>query len=268
MYLPLTKKLERTIHQNARRVIKQSNLSVAGTATLERHTVRIVRENIASERMARFAAGRSLTPDDILGEYVERVASYVEHEFARVQLLECGDPGEWTRLQLGLVRRAYSMLQSFRDRTQAYAAACDFANDTCEIIFTRRYPFDVAFDAWATTILRNLILAHYTRSTDALTQSRAPDSLDASVAGENITLGDLIAHPSASQVFEQIHDRESLNQILDQLQDSHRRVIELIYFQGLSSSQVAAHLEISLQAVYNLHSRALAHLRKILATDK
>ncbi len=224
----------------------------------------VVHENIARGRFERLASSQSTRHPLSLADYVDRViANSVER--ARVSALERGDAAAWTQLRDFLARRAFRAVQRFRNAGEAITAAHDFANDACLILFEERYPFDVSFDAWAATILKNLILAKYTRSTDALDRRGPPESLDAprvSDQGAISTLGDFLSDGHALMPFEKIEDQSALRDLVSQLHSrTQQQVLLLTYIDGLDDAEIARRLGRSKQAVYNLRNRAIAKLK-------
>ncbi len=136
--------------------------------------VRSVEKTFAVGRFKRFSFRRDVRHRPTLTYYVNQVIFYTRHEYARVQALEMRDDVEWNRLWQCLFHRACRILQHFRRGVDGHAEARDFVQQACEVIHRERYPFDISFDAWAATTLKNLILAYYTRSHDVLIQSRLP----------------------------------------------------------------------------------------------
>lgn len=229
-------------------------------------------ENLASGRFERFVAGSDRRQRLGLPDYVDRIIFHTEREFQRVKALEQGDPTEWNRLHETLFRRACRMIQPFRNGTDANMEARDFSQQACLIIFDQRYPFDVAFDAWATTILKNLVVAHYTRSSDVLRRPNAPSSLDVPLRTEDgsvASLGDLLADAKSLAPFERVENQALLLDAIDQLRSSEQRnVIVWTFLDGLSDKQIAKRLGKSVQATYNLRWRALKRLRNILESPR
>ena len=230
--------------------------------------IQIVQCNLNTERFHRFAAGRSQSSPLTLANYVDIVLLHVSREHDRIDALEKGDAIEWERLREFLARRAYRSVQRFRNGADVWEEALDFAHETCMVIFDERYPFDVSFEAWATTILKNLILNRYTRATDVLDRSDAPESLDASRVSDNgavSTLGELFADRQSLAPFEKIENQTILLDAIAQLQSpAQRQVIQDTFLRELDDAQVAHRLGKSRQAVYNLRHRALAQLKRIL----
>ena len=243
-------------------------------ASLENPVVVIVQRNLASgrfERLARVAKSktksthRPLSPLS-LADYIDRVLFHVSREKERIDALERGDAAAWTRLRELLARRAMNICRRYR-KDAALAQALDFADEACVTIFEQLYPFDVSFEAWATTILKNLILGRYTRSTDAMDRNAAPDSLDAPriSGGESIgPLSDLIADRLSDLPFERIENQTMLVAMIERLHSrDQRRVIVHTYFEELDDAAIARQLGRSKQAVYNLRQRALVNLKEI-----
>lgn len=234
----------------------------------ESRATQIVQCNLDNGRFHRFATSRSQGNPLTLADYVDIVLLHLRCEHNRIDSLEKADSTEWERLREFLARRAYRIVQRFRNGTEAWADALDFANETCLIIFEERYPFDVSFEAWATTILKNLILTRYSRSTDVMDRSNAPESLDATdSANESAgnTLGELLADGQSLAPFEKVENQTVLLNAIAQLQSpAQRQVVRDTFLLELDDSQIAQRLGKSRQAVYNLRHRALVHLKGIL----
>jgi RNA polymerase sigma factor (sigma-70 family) len=235
----------------------------------ENQVVRLVEENTASGRFQRLvfsrAKGRLLT----LADYIDLVIFHAQHERARLLALEEGDTAEWNRLRDFLYRRACRMTSRFRNGSVASTDALDFAQQACLVVFAQRYPCDVSFDAWATTILKNLILAHYTRSPDVLNQRRSPNSLDAprvSDDGANGLFDEMVAAPQSLAPFEKVENQTLLLDAIARLRSmAQRQVITWTYLDQLDDGQIARRLRKNKPDVYNLRHRALLRLKQILA---
>jgi RNA polymerase sigma factor (sigma-70 family) len=197
------------------------------------------------------------------------VIFHCSREHGRIQGLENGDATEWNRLRDFLLRRAVPMVQRFRSGTNILVAALDFAQQTCLVIFDERYPFDVSFDAWSTTILKNLILAHYTRSPDVLNRLHAPESLDEprTTNGESrLSFSEIIPDALSFALFEKVENQIVLLDAIDRLcSPAQRRVILETFLDELDDAQIARGMGKSKQAVYSLRHRALARLKEILS---
>ena len=241
------------------------------SARLEARVAQLVKQNVDGGRFERLNAARARPRALTLTEYVDRVIEHVLREDARVQALEQGDEGQWNRLRELFYRRACRKIQPYRSGDEANTAAWDFAQQACLVVFEAPYPFDVAFEAWATTILNNLVLAHYTRSPDALNRLRPADSLDSphpTEDGSDGFLGDLLANPHSLVPFEKIENLETLLKAVNQLSShAQRRVIIATFLEELDDAQIAEELGRGRQAIYNLRKRALGRLKQILGEN-
>jgi RNA polymerase sigma factor (sigma-70 family) len=233
----------------------------------EERVVRIVRNNLARGRLERFAGNSSPAPST-LGNYIDRILSYVCLEQSRILALEIGDRGAWLQLRDYLMRRASRMFERLSHREPTGLAA-DMANQVCLIVFEEPFPFDVAFEAWITVILKNLILARLTRSTDALDRKHRIDSLDVfrkSEGGEAVALSDLVGDDKSLAQFEKADNRIILQQAIEHLPSAPQRlVIQYSFLDQLDDDEIARRLGKSKQAVYNLRQRALVRLKEILS---
>jgi RNA polymerase sigma factor (sigma-70 family) len=157
------------------------------------------------------------------------------------------------------------MVHHFRDGTDAWEEALNFAQETCLIIFEQRYPFDVSFEVWATKILKNLILARYTRGKDILDRRQRLESLDAETSEGGDSLQEVTPDTRSLVPFEKIENQTLLLNAMAQLSPIQRQVIQDTFLRELDDAQIARRLGKSKQAVYNLRHRALARLQQILA---
>jgi hypothetical protein len=140
-----------------RTLCRRRLIALGASLPLLDHVARVVQNNLISGRFDRFACGQRDHRAVPLTAYVDGVIFHTSREYARVQRLERGDAAEWNRLRDLLAHRAGGMMRSLRVGVEVEAEALDFAQQACLIIFGKPYPFDVAFDAWATTILKHLI---------------------------------------------------------------------------------------------------------------
>lgn len=234
---------------------------------LETWIVGLVEGNLANGRFQRLAASRTKRHPLGLEEYIDRVISYARQEYARVHALEQAEPNEWNRLRDLLYHRAIPMVRHFRNGSEVIDEASDFAQQACAIIFDERYPCDVSFEAWAVTILKNLVLAHYARSPDVLNRPDRLRSLDQPklADGEGDTLlSDLLADPDSPKPFDRIEDQIILLEAVERLGPTQRQVIRWSFLEELEDAQIAKRLGKSKQAVYNLRQRALVRLKILL----
>ncbi len=104
-----------------------------------------------------------------------------------------------------------------------------------------------------------------------LTRSRAIDRLRSRSSKQRFLQrwSQLMPTQSASNPFEaaSLEQRaESVRAALTQLPDKQRQVLELAYYQGLSQSEIAAHLEAPLGTVKSWSRQGLLNLRHQLQT--
>ncbi len=240
--------------------------------TLEDQVARIVHENLDSGRFERFQIGRTPSRPLTLPDYIELVLHNVCSEQARIAALERGDAAAWQQLGAFLAARAWRMIRRFRLMSKADTEAWDFAHDACLTIFEERYPFDVAFEAWATVILKNIILTRYMRSSDGIDRSRAVESIDrphSFGAAEVAKFQKLLSNGGSPDTFEQVENQMVLLDAIQQLKSkAQRHIIQYAYFEELDDVQIAKRLGRSKQAVYNLRNRALARLRQLLTPQQ
>lgn len=271
--------------------LTQANLDQAGTSreALVEHIARIISRNLASGRMGRVigAAGQGdlgvppdgddmlPAPDSLAGTgqmeaYVDRVITHYLQEHRRVEGLAAQHDAEWAQLVQQLAGRAYHMLVRMQvPSARALSEAAEFAQVSCEAIFSHPFPYDVPFDAWATRILKNCILQRYTRSQDMIDRQPEMTSLDRpglSEAEGDFSLYDLLADTSGIAAFERIEVREWLIQAIAHLHSqAQQQVIVDTFFYELSDEEIAARLGKTKNAVQILRHRALRRLKQILA---
>ncbi len=248
--------------------LKQHGIS---RAELVKHIAGIVSRNVASGRAQRVMARQSTEggEDLPLKAYIDRVIDFYLQERGRVEALAAQDEVAWTELRDRLTGRAYNILLRLQVASgRARGEAPDFAQATCRIIFSHTFPYDVAFDAWATVILKNHILEHYTRSQDLLDREPRMLSLDRpgrSETGDDFSLYNLLTDDSGASAFERLEVQEWLMQAIDGLGSrAQQQVIIDGFFYGLSDGEIARRLGKTRQAIYNLRHRALRDLKEIL----
>ncbi|HLF25893.1 MAG TPA: sigma-70 family RNA polymerase sigma factor [Anaerolineae bacterium] len=243
---------------------------------LAAQVTQIVWRNLRSGRMRRAFGrdGKHMSDAlDWLGEYVDRVIHYYLDEHERVERLAGGDNVEWDRLQRLLCWRADKMLRRWSLTGLATKPeAVDFAQQTCVSIYNAAFPYDVAFDAWATLILRNEILKRFTRSTDMIDRNPSLESLDHldtnHTADSWRSLYDVLADPESEALFERVDIQEQIKQAIARLpSQAQRQVVTDTFLLGRSDQWIARDLGRSRQAVYNLRHRAIQQLRQIMRTS-
>ncbi len=232
----------------------------------EDRVVRIVQRDLARGRYERFA-GNPSPQSPTLTDYVDRILSYISLEQSRMLALETGDRDAWLELRDYLMRRASRMIARL-DHNELPGQAADLANQVCLIVFEEPYPFDVEFEAWITVILKNLVLARLSRSTDALDRRHRIESLDVyrkNETGEAITFSDVVGDDKSLAAFEKAENRLLLQKAIEQLpSEPQRLVIQYSFLDEMDDDEIARRLGKSKQAVYNLRQRALVRLKEIL----
>lgn len=234
----------------------------------------IVRRNVTSGRVKHVLWYQStqgkkrsgLTP----AQYVDRVIEHYEREHERIHKLRAKDDEEWQMLFQQLLIRAYNKLLSFTiSKGRAYSEAHDLAQEACEAIFRDTYPYDVAFDAWATKILNNRILRKYSRSSEPMDKPRLMQSIDEIAEGDTGSrrvLWFIISSGESPDAFKRVEDRELVLQAIAQLRSqAQQQVIIRSFLLGESDEEIAAKLGKTKQAIYNLRHRALVRLKEILS---
>ncbi|HLF27091.1 MAG TPA: RNA polymerase sigma factor [Anaerolineae bacterium] len=242
---------------------------------LAARVAQIIWRNLHSGRVRR-ALGRderrAPIPLDWLERYVDRVISHYLDEHERVERLADGDSAEWERLQRRLCWRACKMLQHWSRTSLTAQDAVDFAQQTCVSIYHATFSYDVAFDAWATLILKNDILKRFTRSKDIIDRNLRVESLDQSHPGHECdgshSLYDTLADPASEALFESVDAHEQVKQAIAQLPNpSQRQVVTYTFLLGRSDEWIAREMGRSRQAVYNLRHRAIQQLRQIMSAS-
>lgn len=242
------------------------NGDAEGILDLDKHVVEIVTRNVASGRAGRVIRAQTDAPGaaldspaldtTLLAAYIERVIKFYLQEHRRVDQLAARDAGAWYALYDQLERRAYALVRNLdASSAPSRAESADFAQQACETIFTHVFPFDVSFDPWAALILRNVILQHYRRSSDATDHFLFELDPDRPIRAE-----------SDMEDFKRLENQEQLLQAIAQLTSkAQQQVILDVHLRGLSEAEVATKLGKTENAVRILQHRALRGLKKILA---
>lgn len=193
--------------------------------------------------------------------YVRQVAELYEdhhHYLYQIQVEKSDDV--WHPLFKQLQRWAYNFLlgKSFRPGRRTFELAIGYATDAAATLVDSYFPYDVSFDAWACVLLQNICRRNMRESRR---QKRIPD--------ENLLpLDERLTNMLAASDHD-AHLRQELRlELLDAIRRLHnetsQRVILWRYFNNLSPAEIAEELKKSPAAVYSIHFRAVAELRKIL----
>ncbi len=227
---------------------------------------RIAWHNFSSRRFEHLRryrrTGQTLTSSQYLDLLIQRWCL----ESERVRRLADDDEAEWMRLYGTLAHLAARMLRRYPVHSAANEAT-DLAQRACERIRKSFYPCDVPFNAWATTILKNLVLEP-SRSGDALDEAHDPvDTTDPALdmEGERAAPAAQLPDERVHRDFDQVEDRDLLDHALQELSPLRRQVIELTYFQDWSDLQIARQLGKNKGAIQTLRHRALGQLAYLLS---
>lgn len=109
-----------------------------------------------------------------------------------------------------------------------------------------------------------LLLIARSRALDRLRKRAAIERREEAIARE--TAGRAAA-PLGSRRLEHLDDRQRIHSALDRLPREQRRVIELAFFQGLSQTEIAAHLGAPLGTVKSRALLGMKRLRQIFASE-
>ncbi|MCU0438299.1 MAG: RNA polymerase sigma factor [Raineya sp.] len=77
----------------------------------------------------------------------------------------------------------------------------------------------------------------------------------------------LKAHKRTDDTTQQMSEYIGFKEIMDKMKDEHKIIIELMYFEGYSQSEIAEKLSIPLGTVKTRARNALEHLRNLLKSD-
>ena len=148
------------------------------------------------------------------------------------------------------------------NRARAVAESSDFLHDVFATALDEFEHFELrderAFLRWLTTMARNRIRMEVRRRREVVLESMTtmsgalpPDSLDGSPL-------------SAVERLEQV---TRLVDVLAELDETHRRIVELRHFEGLSFAEIGRALGRSENAVQLLHARIVLKLGQELSAD-
>jgi RNA polymerase sigma-70 factor, ECF subfamily len=155
---------------------------------------------------------------------------------------------------------------SFRAEAAGRVKSAESA-ESAESVGQAKTPGGIGHDgqamAWLTSIVRNRTL-DVLRSSARRKEEHLPDadSLEAASASSSAVVD---GAPSALEVFDDAVQKLKIDQCLGALDGSHRQCLALAYYQGLSSSEVAAQMKAPLGSVKSWIRRGLNKLRDCLA---
>lgn len=237
----------------------------AALASLSDRRGEALARSIRPVLLANLDRGRigSFTGGDLqrLPEYVDRVADSYARQHLFIEALQKERAGRvWEPLFARMVKWAYAYFirKNFYPSKETQETANQCATEAAIAMLDAHFPYDTDFDPWAHVIVINLCLKHVRRQTQKTT---IPDQ---DLAGLEEAVG---AAGDLSSFDLRLSDRLALSEAMAQLTESRRRLLEWLYFEGLSPGEVAERTGKRLNAVYSQHFNALADLRRILMKD-
>ena len=202
-------------------------------------------------------------------QYQLRVIRTFQTEQTRYDTLDHGDAEAWETLARQLTYAAQRMmLHSGIGHLYAREQALEMSQQACEHIYAATYPWDISFDLWSHTIMRNAFLQRYTRSHDLMDREI--------LKGEPLELEDLYERAFLDPQSELCAcpttycepsnpDASELIEAIEQMQSRQRRAVILYtYYEELSDEEIAHVIGKSRNAVQTLRHRALRQLRTLL----
>jgi len=204
--------------------------------------------------------------------YLQRVVDIYSMEHERVAALAQNSTAVWEGLRAQLVVYARRLLQQ-----RGYYAQCaqdkaeEIAQQTCERIYLCSYPFDVPFDYWVRTILKNTLRCSLTRSQDILDRHPSMSSLDELETPDCMEAAHLVGQAREPDPYSELEVNERMSSILaalDNLSSENRRaVVVYTYIVGMSDDEIAVTMNRNKAVVQTLRHRALHQLRTLVPTE-
>ena len=250
----------------------QRDLAPGLTDTQYERVHGILVQNVASRRALRVMEQYfSCTPEG-WEQYQRRVLYTFQCEHVRYDALHEGDMAAWETLTRQLTLAAQRMLQRSGMCSQyARDQATELSQQACEHIFAATYPWDISFDLWARTIVRNVFLQRCTRSRDLMDRGPfAPEELELEDLCEHAGPRGAAANHNQAELgtYESYSDAGELIAAIEQMQSQQRRdVILYTFFEELSDEEIAEAIGKSRSAVQTLRHRALRQLRMLLCME-
>lgn len=200
---------------------------------------------------------------DLVDDYVQRVANKYEALNPVIYELQMKRSSKvWGPLFEKMLKWAYNFLKkhSFNEEMVTRDSAAECATEAAVIILNAYFPYDTELEPWVQVILQHACQKF-------IQKSKGPAKLEESLDGPD-DKSDRLMDPTAQDKVSQQDLRSTLSEAMKELPESRREVIELVYFQGFSSEEIARKMKKSVGAIYNLHFNALRELRKILDRNR
>lgn len=226
---------------------------------------RVVWLNVTRGRVEAFlGAGRERN----LEAYIQRVVdNYCQHH-ARVEGLQRDrDSALWDPFYQEIQSWVYDYLlgHGFVPNEGTFRLVENYSSFAVEQLLRAHFPYDIQFERWARTVVQNVCRKQMTRDTRL---KHIPDKLLVGLEqwqpGAPRTAS---ARRPQEELLVNIDLRDELQAILQKLPASCRVVIQLRYFAGMDYPDIAAALDRTTKAVYNLHFKAIKRLREILTVN-
>ena len=193
-------------------------------------------------------------------EYVERVAGIYQQLNPYVRQVQIEKSEEvWQPLFQQLQRWIYSFLvgNNFAADAHTHNRAIEYATEAATALLTAYFPYDVAFNAWAYILARNV-------TCKLLKQAKRASHL----SDEALPFEEELLHfrRVRSELDRRVLElRRDLLDAVDCLSSETRKQIILRhYFENFSFAEIALELNQPINSIYQEHFRNRKELRKIL----
>jgi RNA polymerase sigma factor (sigma-70 family) len=196
-------------------------------------------------------------------EYVDRVARFYQQLNDYVRQIQVEKSEEvWQPLYKQLQCWIYNFLVgiNFAADARTHNRAVEYATEAATALLTAYFPYDVAFEAWAFVLARNV-------TCKLLKQSRRASHLneEALPFEEEILLFRRIRSEPDRRVSEL--RRDLLDAVACLSSETRKQIILRYYFDNFSFAEIAQELDQSINTIYQEHFRSRKELRKILGQN-
>lgn len=246
------------IEMEIERALKQ--LSDQGRSDLVTRIRPILYTNRDKGRIARYMDGNP----NYIQEYVFRVAENYESQNIYLEKIKIERSTEvWEPLFTEMQKWAYYHLKrkDFNGTLVSQENATDCATEAAILLLKAHFPYDTDFKPWAHVIVQNacqkFIQKHFKKS--------QPNEDD------QVNLEDLLEHLKDHRSQEDwLHSEvgADLRNALTGLSEARQRVIEDMYFSGLTVGEISQKMGKSAGAIHSLHFNALSDLQRILSRNR
>ena len=217
----------------------------------------IILENIKNGR-GNFFLGN--IPNSTPRDYVLYVAETYErlHPYLRCVQID-RSPEVWEPLYEHLQKLAYSFLRrkGLYPGHGTFHLAVDCATDAAIAIIQAQFPYDTEFEPWAYNFVKYICLKRIekeVRRSESLKNILYQDEVREQKTDPKHTSGEWGLTIDVLSAFQM-------------LSENRRQVLHFRYECGLSSKEIAARMQKSVNAVDKLHFDAIRHLRQLLDVE-